>query len=148
MADLARDWHSEVVVGMPTLGMVYAASVAQKLGHERYVPLGYSRKFWYSEELSVPVRSITSPNKPKTVYIDPRLLERLSGKRVLLVEDVISTGGTISAEWELMKKINANVVGIVTAVKETNVWVKKLRLLMRSCPSWFAHRLSVPVCSG
>lgn len=70
MTDLARNWNPEVVVGMPTLGMVYAASVAKKLGHERYVPLGYSRKFWYLEDLSVPVRSITSPNKPKTVYID------------------------------------------------------------------------------
>ena len=126
MAAIAKALHPEVVVGMPTLGMVYAASVAEKLGHERYVPLGYSRKFWYEDELSVPVRSITSPIKPKTVYIDPKLLERLNGKRVLLVEDVISTGGTVSAELQLMEKVGANVVGIVTAVKETNAWVAKL----------------------
>ena len=133
MTDLAKALNPEVVVGMPTLGMVYAASVAQKLGHERYVPLGYSRKFWYDEDLSVPVRSITSPIKPKTVYIDPRLLERLNGKRVLLVEDVISTGGTVSAELQLMAKIGANVVGIVTAVKETNAWVEKLSAI---APHW------------
>lgn len=117
MADIARKLEPEVVIGMPTLGMVYAASVAQNLGHERYVPLGYSRKFWYDEELSVPVRSITSPIKPKTVYLGPKLLERINGKRVLLVEDVISTGGTVSAELQLMEKIGADVVGIVTAVK-------------------------------
>ena len=145
MTDLAKDWHPEVVVGMPTLGMVYAASVAQKLGHERYVPLGYSRKFWYSEELSIPVRSITSPNKPKTVYIDPRLLERLSGKRVLLVEDVISTGGTIAAEWELMQKIEANVVGIITAVKETNVWVKKLAAIDQKLPQLVRAPIKCPL---
>jgi NitT/TauT family transport system substrate-binding protein len=44
------------------------------------------------------------------------LMANMEGKRVLLVEDVISTGGTISAELELMKKIGANVVGISTAV--------------------------------
>lgn len=136
MATIARSLEPEVVVGMPTLGMVYAASVAEKLGHERYVPLGYSRKFWYEEELSVPVRSITSPIKPKTVYIDPKLLERLHGKRVLLVEDVISTGGTVFAELQLMAKIEANVVGIVTAVKETNAWVQKLREV---APHWPAQ---------
>jgi adenine/guanine phosphoribosyltransferase-like PRPP-binding protein len=134
MADLVRHLNPEIVVGMPTLGMVYAASVAKKLGHDRYIPLGYSRKFWYDEALSVPVRSITSPTIPKTVYIDPKLLERIAGKRVLLVEDVISTGGTVFAELKLMQKLKANVVGVVTAVKETNVWVKKLASLDASYP--------------
>ncbi|CCB63890.1 MULTISPECIES: phosphoribosyltransferase [unclassified Hyphomicrobium] len=126
MADLVRPLGAEVVIGMPTLGMVLAASVAKKLGHPYYVPLSYSRKFWFEDELSVPVISITSPLKPKTVFIDPRLLERLEGKRVLLVEDVISTGGTVSAELELMKKIGANIVGVVTAIKETRVWERTL----------------------
>lgn len=141
MTQIAQTLNPEVVVGMPTLGMVYAASVAQKLGHERYIPLGYSRKFWYDEDLSVPVRSITSPVKPKTVYIDPRLLERLNGKRVLLVEDVISTGGTVSAELQLMEKIGAHVVGIVTAVKETNAWVEKLGAIS---PHW-PDRVCAPI---
>ncbi|QIB33285.1 phosphoribosyltransferase [Ancylobacter pratisalsi] len=126
MADLVRDLAPEVVVGMPTLGMVLAASVAKKLGHPHYVPLSYSRKFWFEDELSIPVISITSPLKPKTVFIDPRLLERMEGKRVLLVEDVISTGGTVSAELELMKRIGADVVGVVTAIRETNVWQNTL----------------------
>jgi adenine/guanine phosphoribosyltransferase-like PRPP-binding protein len=126
MAELAKEFEPEVVIGMPTLGMVYGSRVAQLLGHERYVPLGFSRKFWYEEELAIPVRSITSPNKPKTVYIDPRLLERLDGKRVILVEDVVSSGGTLFAEVQLCEKLGINLVGIVVANKETNDWVAKL----------------------
>jgi adenine/guanine phosphoribosyltransferase-like PRPP-binding protein len=126
MAELARPLHADVVVGMPTLGMVLAASVGKKLGHTHYVPLSYSRKFWFEDELSIPVNSITTPVQPKTVYIDPRLLERLEGKRVLLVEDVISTGGTVAAELALMKKIDANVIGVITAIRETRVWIDKL----------------------
>jgi adenine/guanine phosphoribosyltransferase-like PRPP-binding protein len=145
MADIVRDLEPEVVVGMPTLGMVYASLVAKKLGHDRYVPLGYSRKFWYDDELSVPVRSITSPTKPKTVYIDPRLLERLDRKRVLLVEDVISTGGTVSAELALMEKIGANVVGVVTAVKETNVWMKKLEAIDPRYPDLVRAPIKCPL---
>jgi adenine/guanine phosphoribosyltransferase-like PRPP-binding protein len=145
MAEMVKSLNSEVVVGMPTLGMVYASAVARKLGHQRYVPLGYSRKFWYEDELSVPVRSITSPDKPKTVYIDPNLLERLAGKRVLLVEDVISTGGTISAELTLMEKIGANVVGIVAAIKETNVWVEKLAAMKPVYPSLVHAPIKCPL---
>lgn len=126
MAELARPLRSDIVVGMPTLGMVVAASVGKKLGHEHYVPLSYSRKFWFEDDLSVPVNSITTPVQPKIVYIDPRMLERLDGKRVLLVEDVISTGGTVAAELALMKKIGAHVVGVITAIRETRVWSERL----------------------
>ncbi|MEJ0007579.1 MAG: hypothetical protein WDM77_14745 [Steroidobacteraceae bacterium] len=37
----------------------FAASVARKLGHRHYVPLSYSRKFWFDDGLSMPVSSIT-----------------------------------------------------------------------------------------
>jgi adenine/guanine phosphoribosyltransferase-like PRPP-binding protein len=126
MAVLARPLQPDIVVGMPTLGMVLAASVGKKLGHPHYVPLSYSRKFWFEDELSIPVNSITTPVQPKMVFIDPRLLYRLEGKRVLLVEDVISTGGTVAAELQLMKRIGANVIGVVTAIRETRVWIDKL----------------------
>lgn len=145
MADLVRPLEPEVVIGMPTLGMVLAASVAKKLGHRHYVPLSYSRKFWFEDELSVPVISITSPLKPKTVFIDPRLLERLEGKRVLLVEDVISTGGTVSAELQLMKKIGANIVGVVTAIKETNVWERALGAIDPAYPALVHAPIKCPL---
>ena len=126
VADLVRPLDAGIVVGMPTLGMALATSVAKKLGHERYVPLSYSRKFWFEDDLSVAVNSITTPIQPKTVFIDPKLLERLDGQRVLLVEDVISTGGTVAAELALMKKVGAEVVGVATAIKETRVWSENL----------------------
>ncbi|MCK0198962.1 phosphoribosyltransferase [Ancylobacter sp. 6x-1] len=145
IVDCVRDLASEIVVGMPTLGMVLAASVAKKLGHPHYVPLSYSRKFWFEDELSIPVISITSPLKPKTVFIDPRLLERMEGRRVLLVEDVISTGGTVSAELELMRRIGADVVGVATAIKETNVWQQTLGAIDPAWPALVRAPISCPL---
>ena len=61
MADAASAHAFDVVVGLPTLGLAFAPLVAKQLGHSRYVPLGYSRKYWYRDELSEPVSSITTP---------------------------------------------------------------------------------------
>jgi adenine/guanine phosphoribosyltransferase-like PRPP-binding protein len=140
MAELAQPLRPEVIVGMPTLGLVFAASVARKLGHRHYVPLSYSRKFWFDDALSIAVHSITSPAQVKQVYIDPRILNRLRGRRVVLVEDVISTGTTIAAQITLMSRVQAEVVGIVTAMQETRVWIERLGAidpryptLVRSC---------------
>lgn len=126
VADLVRPLRAEIVIGMPTLGTILASAVARRLGHADYVPLSYSRKFWYTEALSTEVISITSPGKPKTVFLDPRMLERMRGRRVLLVEDVISTGGTVAGELDLMRRIGADVVGIAVAIKETRVWIDRL----------------------
>jgi adenine/guanine phosphoribosyltransferase-like PRPP-binding protein len=109
------------------------------------VPLSYSRKFWFEDELSIPVNSITTPVQPKTVYIDPRLIERLEGKRVLLVEDVISTGGTIAAELALMKKIGAHVVGVVTAIRETRVWADRLAAIEPAYPALVLSPIRCPL---
>jgi adenine/guanine phosphoribosyltransferase-like PRPP-binding protein len=54
-------FQPEIIAGLPTLGLTLAAAVAQKLGHARYVPLGTSRKFWYRDELSVKLSSVTTP---------------------------------------------------------------------------------------
>jgi adenine/guanine phosphoribosyltransferase-like PRPP-binding protein len=145
MAELARPLRADIVVGMPTLGMVFAASVGKKLGHPHYVPLSYSRKFWFEDELSVPVNSITTPVQPKIVFIDPRMLGRLDGKRILLVEDVISTGGTVAAELALMKKIGAQVVGVITAIQETRVWSEKLGSLDPAYPALIHSPIRCPL---
>jgi adenine/guanine phosphoribosyltransferase-like PRPP-binding protein len=145
MAELARPLNSDIVVGMPTLGMVLAASVGKKLGHPYYVPLSYSRKFWFEDELSVPVNSITTPVQSKIVYIDPRLVERLEGRRVLLVEDVISTGGTVAAELALMKRLGAHVVGVITAIRETRVWIEKLAAIDPAYPALVTSPIRCPL---
>jgi len=87
------------VVGLPTLGLTLASVVARELGHARYLPMGYSRKFWYDEALSAPVSSITSPTPGKRIYLDPHLLPLLAGQPVLLVDDAVSTGTTLLAAY-------------------------------------------------
>lgn len=145
MAALARDLKPGAIVGMPTLGLVLAASVARKLGHRHYVPLSYSRKFWFDDALSMPVRSITSPGVDKTVYLDPRLLDRLEGQRVVVVDDVISTGQSILAQLALLAKAGIEVDGIVTAMQETEVWQERLAAVNPTYPGRVHSVLKSPV---
>src|ERR1035438_3778247 len=67
LSTLAAGFSSEVIVGIPTLGLDYARIVARDLGFPDYVALGNSRKFWYSDKLSVAVHSVTSPGVNKTL---------------------------------------------------------------------------------
>ena len=122
MATQARTFDAEIVVGLPTLGLAFASEVAERLGQPRYVPLGYSRKFWYDDGLSEPVSSITSPDAGKKLRLDPNLLPLIEGRRVVLIDDAISTGATTLAAVRLLQKVGVEIAGMVVAMKQTNRW--------------------------
>lgn len=126
MSDAARDLAPELIVGLPTLGLTFAPLVAARLGFERYVPLGYSRKYWYDEALSVPVRSITTPDASRRLYLDPHLRALAAGRRVLLVDDAVSTGGTAAAALALLRGLGAEVAGLVVAMLQGERWRARL----------------------
>lgn len=128
-ADLARKLapHDvEIVVGLPTLGLTLASALAQRLGHSRYVPLGTSRKFWYREELSVPMSSITTPEQTKRLYIDPRMSPLLAGRRVALIDDVVSSGASMAAALELMAICAIEPVVVGVAMLQSDRWRETL----------------------
>lgn len=116
----------EVVIGIPTLGLTFAPVVARHLGHSRYVPMGYSRKFWYDEALSGAVQSITTPTAGKRVYLDPHLLPLVRGKRVVLVDDAVSSGSTLGAPWTLIESLGAQVLACGVAMRQGRRWVQTL----------------------
>ncbi len=128
METQARLLAPEILVGLPTLGLAFAALVAARLGQERYVPLGYSRKFWYDDALSQPVSSITTP-EGRRLRLDPNLRTLLEGRRVAVVDDAISTGSTAVAAVRLLQTIDVASVDLIVAMKQTNRWEAALRSL-------------------
>jgi adenine/guanine phosphoribosyltransferase-like PRPP-binding protein len=122
LADKLRRIGPEIVVGVPTLGLTLAAAVAQRIGHARYIPLGTSRKFWYQEELSVALSSITSPDIQKRLYIDPRMVALLHGRRVALIDDVISSGVSLAAAIRLLALCGCAPLAFAVAMVQSDRW--------------------------
>lgn len=122
MAALWRAEAPEVVIGVPTLGLPLAEGVARRLGHRRMVALGTSRKFWYDPGLSEPLKSITTPGGGKDIYLDPRMLPLLRGKRALLVDDVASSGASLAAVLRLLDKAGIVPIGIGVAMEQGTGW--------------------------
>ena len=121
MVEQIRPLAAEVVVGLPTLGLALAPLLARALGQQRFVPFGTSRKYWYDEALSAPTTSITTA-ATRRLYVDPNLLPLLAGRRVLLVDDTISTGTTALAALTLLHKAGAVVVGLAFAMSQGDQW--------------------------
>ena len=121
LAEALRPFSPEIVVGLPTLGLAVGGAVAEALGHSRYVAAGTSRKFWYDDALSVEMGSVTTADS-KRLYLDPRLSRLLSGKRVLLVDDVLSSGRSITAGLQLLRRIDVRPVAIGAVMLQSERW--------------------------
>jgi adenine/guanine phosphoribosyltransferase-like PRPP-binding protein len=134
MAAQAQTIGADILVGLPTLGLAFASLVAERLGQPRYVPLGYSRKFWYDDALSEPVTSITSPGAGKLLRLDPNLLPLIEGRRVALVDDAISTGATAVAAVRLLQNAGVEIAGMTVAMKQTNRWQAPMSALSPPLP--------------
>ncbi|MDR3538740.1 MAG: phosphoribosyltransferase [Acetobacteraceae bacterium] len=130
VAERIADWmvrvvatvQPDIVAGLPTLGHVFAALVARRLGHPNWVALGTTRKLWYDEALSVPLASITSPGAGRRLWLDPRLVPRLQGRRVLLVDDVISTGASARAGLAVLQAAGTPATALCVAMAQANRW--------------------------
>lgn len=145
LAERLRPFSPEVVVGLPTLGLTLASEVARKLGHERYVPLGTSRKFWYEDRLSIPMSSITTPEQAKRLYVDPRMLPLIEGRRVALIDDVISSGTSIVAGLSLMRLLGVEPVVIGAAMLQSERWRPALAAFGPHWPERVRGAFSTPL---
>jgi adenine/guanine phosphoribosyltransferase-like PRPP-binding protein len=111
----------EIVVGSATLGIPVAIEVSRHLGLDRYVILQKSPKFSLADALSEEVTSITTP-LPQRLLLDRRSISVIQGKRVLVVDDVVTSGSSIAAAMRLVRRAGANVVGAGVILTEGHAW--------------------------
>lgn len=82
-----------------------------------YVVVRKARKPYMGDTLTVDVLSITT-GAPQQLHLDSKDIDLVRGKRVILVDDVISTGSTLEGLKHLMEKADATVVGEMAVFTE------------------------------
>jgi adenine/guanine phosphoribosyltransferase-like PRPP-binding protein len=76
--------------------------------------------------LAVPVQSLTTPDFSKLLFVDPNLVGEIRGKRVLIVDDAVSTGSTMVSALKLLELCGAKVAGIAVAMRQGTKWREAL----------------------
>ena len=81
-------------------------------------------------------QSITTAGKQKLV-IDRKELDKMSGKRVLVVDDVISTGGSLKALDDLAEQTRCTIVGQAAVLAEGDAAERKDIIFLEPLPLFF-----------
>jgi len=126
LAALFAQDRIDIVVGAATLGIPVAIEVTRYLGLDRYVILQKSPKVHLADALTESLQSIASVGKQR-LLLDRQAIPLLAGKRVLLVDDVVATGSSLSAAIRLVRKAGGNLAGIGVILTEAHEWRSVLR---------------------
>lgn len=125
LAGLVTPDAPEVVVGTATLGVPVAHALARALGVDRWAVLQKTRKVHLHDALSAPVRSITTDGDQQ-LLLDRARAAALAGRRVVLVDDVVSTGASVAAGLDLLRQAGAQVVAVAALLTEADAWRRAL----------------------
>ena len=98
-------------------GIPLAHEMAQQHGDAHYFIARKHPKLYMTGVFQVNVRSITT-DAEQHLYLDTADAEMMRGKRILIVDDVISTGGSLKAMEALVEKAGGNIVGKAAVLAE------------------------------
>ena len=125
----------DVVVTAEAKGIPLCYEMARQ-GCRNYVIARKGVKVYMRNPIDAEVDSITTANHQK-LYLGENDAEFLKDKRVLIVDDVISTGNSLKALENLVEKTGANIVGKAAVLAEGDAKDRKDIIFLEELPLFF-----------
>ena len=123
----------DLIITAESKGIPLAYEMCRISGKNRYVLARKSVKLYMKNIVKCETKSITT-DSVQTLFIDGDDAEFMRGKRVLIVDDVISTGGSLLSLENLVKTAGGNIVGKMTVLAEGEAADRKDIIYLEKLP--------------
>ena len=114
---LAKAPAHDVIITAESKGIPLAYEMARQEGVNRYIIARKAPKLYMKNVFTTEVKSITTA-RTQVLCLDGDDAAYLRGKRVLIVDDVISTGESLNAVETLVNQAGGNIVGKMAVLAE------------------------------
>ncbi len=107
----------DIIITAESKGIPLVYEMARQNGENRYLIARKAPKLYMRNVFSTEVTSITTVNR-QMLFIDQNDVDYMRGKRVLIVDDVISTGESLKAVEKLVSEAGGTLVGKMAILAE------------------------------
>ena len=114
---LKRAPEYDYIITAEAKGIPLAHEMARQAGDTKYILARKAPKLYMRDIFDVAVRSITTA-KEQRLYLDGADAQLMKGKRILVVDDVISTGESLAALEVLVEKAGGIICGRMAILAE------------------------------
>ncbi len=111
--------------------------MARQAGEKKHFVARKGMKAYMVDPISVTVNSITTA-KQQTLYLDGKDAEMMKGKRIVIVDDVISTGESLKAVEELVTRAGGNIVAKAAVLAEGDAADRADIVYLEKLPLFFS----------
>ena len=118
-------------------GIPLVHEMARLAGNQRYFLARKNPKLYMTGVMEVTVTSITTAKEQK-LYIDTADAEIIKGKRILVVDDVISTGASLAAVEQLVTEAGGIICGRMAVLAEGDAADRKDIIYLEKLPLFTA----------
>lgn len=125
----------DIIITAESKGIPLAYEMARQMG-ETYLLARKGLKAYMVDPVKVEVNSITTA-KTQTLYIDEKDAEAMRGKRVVIIDDVISTGESLKALESLVESVGGNIVGKMAILAEGDAQDRDDIIYLEKLPLFF-----------
>lgn len=123
----------DVMITAESKGIPLVYAMCRISGRNRYVLARKSVKLYMKDVVECTTQSITTAAS-QTLYIDGDDAAYLKGKRVLIVDDVISTGGSLASLENLVRQSGGEIVGKMAILAEGDATERKDIIYLEKLP--------------
>lgn len=107
----------DVILTAESKGIPLVYEMTRQLGRNYYILARKSAKLYMRNVIRFDVRSITTA-ADQALFLDGRDAAYIKGRRVLIVDDVISTGASLTALEQLVEQAGGTTVGRMAVLAE------------------------------
>ena len=132
---LAKSPDFDVILTAESKGIPLAYEMARQSG-KTYLVARKGAKLYMQTPVKVYVKSITTA-KMQELYLDKSELDSLKGKKVLIVDDVVSTGESLYALEQLLSHASGEVVGKAFVLAEGDAAKRTDVIFLQELPLFF-----------
>ena len=130
---LAKAPEYDYILTAEAKGIPLAHEMARQHGDRDYFIARKNTKLYMSSVFESSVRSITT-DKQQTLYLDGADAEKMRGKRILIVDDVISTGESLHALEVLVEKAGGIICGKMAILAEGDAQTRPDLIYLEKLP--------------
>ena len=94
----------EVIITAESKGLQLAHCTARELGQRYYAVARKSKKLYMQDGIEITIEASITTGTPQKLYLSKHDVELIKGKKVAIVDDVVSTGASLSGLEALVEK--------------------------------------------
>lgn len=125
----------DVIITAEAKGIPLAYEMARQ-SDTKYFVARKGLKLYMTDPISIEVKSITTENV-QHLYLSSEEAEQIKGKKILIVDDVISTGESLAALESLVNKAKGKIAGRVAVLAEGDAAKRDDIIFLEPLPLFF-----------